>query len=59
MLNLIMHSDIGSKAVQDVLRLELIRNPKHLFLTSTAVLKSIRSKSVCEQCSEKLLSFIE
>ena len=59
MLNLIMHSDIGSKAVQDVLRLELSRNPKHLFLTSTAVLKSIRSKSVCEQCSEKLLSFIE
>lgn len=59
MLNLIMHSDIGSKAVQDVLRLELSRNPKHLFLTSTAVLKSIRSKSVCEQCSEKLLSFTE
>ena len=59
MLNLIMHSDIGSKAVQDVLRLELSRNPKHLFLTSTAVLKSIRSKSICEKCGEKLLSFTE
>ena len=45
MLNLIMHSDIG--------------NPKHLFLTSTAVLKSIRSKSICEKCGEKLLSFTE
>lgn len=59
MLNLIMHSDIGSKAVQDVLQFEMSRNTKHLFLTSTAVLKAIRSKTVCEHCGDKLLSFSE
>lgn len=59
MLNLIMHSDIGSKAVQDALRLELSRNKRHLFLTSTAVLKAIRSKTVCAESKEQLFTFAE
>lgn len=59
MLNLIMHSDIGSKAVRDVLYLELSRNPKHLFLTSTAILKVIRSNTVCSQSRTQLFSFTE
>ena len=59
MLNLIMHSDIGSDAVQDVLRRELGHNPKHLFLTSTMVLKAMRGCSVCESCVDNLYSFAE
>lgn len=46
MLHLIMHTDIGSKAVQDVLRFEMFLNTNHLFLTSIAVLKAICSKTV-------------
>ena len=59
MLNLIMHSDIGSKVVQDKLRLELSRYKKHLFLTSTAVLKAIRSKTICEDSKDQLYTFTE
>ena len=59
MLNLIMHSDIGSKAVQDKLRLELSRYKKHLFLTSTAVLKAIRSKTICAESKDQLYTFTE
>ena len=59
MLNLIMHSDVDNKNVQDVLCFEMSRNPKHLFLTSTIVLKTIRKRTVCKQSEDKLFSFTE
>ena len=59
MLNLIMHSDINCDAVQGVLRRELERNQKHLYLTSTMVLKALRSHTVCEQSVDSLYTFSE